>query len=86
MNQLSEKINKGLITTGIIVASTIASAVPCLADGAGTADTGVTTAFSTAGSNTLATVEAVAPYAITIFVAILGFRYGKKIFKLVAGG
>lgn len=52
----------------------------------GTADTNVTTAFTTVGDNITATVGAVAPYAIGVMACILGFRYAKKIFKVIANG
>lgn len=53
---------------------------------AGTADTGVTTAFTSIGDNLTATVGAVAPFAIGVMACLLGFKYGKKIFKLIANG
>jgi hypothetical protein len=52
----------------------------------GTADAGVTAAFTTVGENISATVAAVAPYAIGVMACILGFRYAKKIFKVIANG
>lgn len=52
----------------------------------GTADTGVTGAFTTMGDNITATVAAVAPYAVGIMACLLGFKYGKKIFKMIANG
>lgn len=53
---------------------------------AGVADTGVTTAMSGMSDDLIATVGAVAPYGVGIMVLFLGFRYGKKIFKIIANG
>lgn len=50
----------------------------------GIADAGVTTAFSSMSDNLGATLSAVAPYAVAIMVIIFGFKYGKKIFKMIA--
>lgn len=50
----------------------------------GVADAGVTTAFSGMSDNLGATLAAVAPYAVAIMVIIFGFKYGKKIFKMIA--
>ena len=52
----------------------------------GVADTAVTGAFTGIGDNIVATLGAVAPYAIGIMACILGFKYGKKIFKVIAAG
>jgi len=51
----------------------------------GVADAGVTTAFSGMSDNLGATLVAVAPYAVAIMVIVFGFKYGKKIFKMIAG-
>lgn len=53
---------------------------------AGTADTNVTGAFTTVGDNITATMGAVAPFAIGVMACLLGFRYGKKIFKVISNG
>ena len=50
----------------------------------GVADVGVTTAFGTMSDNLGATLSAVAPYGVAIMVIIFGFKYGKKIFKMIA--
>jgi hypothetical protein len=53
---------------------------------AGVADTNVTGAFTTVGDNITATMGAVAPFAIGVMACLLGFRYGKKIFKVISNG
>lgn len=50
----------------------------------GVADPGVTTAFTSMSDNLVATLAAVAPYGVAVMVVIFGFRYGKKIFKMIA--
>ncbi|ODA41066.1 hypothetical protein [Desulfosporosinus sp. BG] len=52
----------------------------------GVADTAVTGAFTGMGDNIVATMGTVAPYAIGVMACILGFKYGKKIFKVIANG
>lgn len=52
----------------------------------GTADAAVTGAFTGMGDNIVATMGSVAPYAIGVMACILGFKYGKKIFKVIANG
>lgn len=53
---------------------------------AGTADAAVTGAFTTMGDDIVATMGTVAPFAIGIMACILGFKYGKKIFKIISAG
>jgi len=77
-----EKVNRGYLVAGVTGVSVITACVPAFA--IGTADAGVTTAFTSAGDNIVATIESVAPFAIGIFLAVMGFKYGKKIFKIVA--
>lgn len=52
----------------------------------GVADAGVTAAFTGMGDDIVATMGTVAPYAIGVMACILGFKYGKKIFKIIAAG
>ena len=52
----------------------------------GVADAGVTGAFTGMGDNIVATMGTVAPFAIGVMACILGFKYGKKIFKVIAAG
>lgn len=68
--------------SGALIAGSLAKTALCV----GTADTNVTGAFTTMGDNITATVGAVAPFAIGVMACLLGFRYGKKIFKLIANG
>jgi len=51
----------------------------------GVANPVVVAAFTYAGDSIVATIESVAPFAIGIFLAVMGFKYGKKIFNIVAG-
>lgn len=53
---------------------------------AGTADAAVTAAFTGMGDDIVATLGTVAPFAVGIMACILGFKYGKKIFKVIANG
>lgn len=65
-------------------AAVISGSLPKAAFAAGTADAGVTAAFTGMGDNIVATLGTVAPFAIGIMACILGFKYGKKIFKIIA--
>lgn len=51
----------------------------------GTADTAVTAAVTSMTDDVVATLAAVAPIAIGIFAAFLAWKYGKQMFKSVAG-
>jgi len=66
-------------STAMVVGS-VAKTALCV----GTADTAVTAAFTGIGDNIVATLGTVAPFAAGVMACMLGFRYGKKIFKLIA--
>lgn len=57
---------------------------PAMAEGTGTAQAEVVTAFTTAADDIKATVLAVAGVAIAILVVMYAFKWGKKIFNRVA--
>lgn len=50
----------------------------------GVADANVTTAFTGMGDDIVATIGTVAPFAVGVMACILGFKYGKKLFKIIA--
>lgn len=77
------KANSAVVVgSATVVGTSLIGATNALA--VGVADAGVTTAFSGMGDNIVATMWAVAPFAVGIMAAFLGFKYGKKIFKIVA--
>jgi hypothetical protein len=75
----AKRFAPAVIGSGALVALTATNAFAV-----GVADAGVTTAFSGMADNLGATLSAVAPFAVAIMVIIFGFKYGKKIFKMIA--
>lgn len=75
--------NKVAILAGSVV-GVAAMAAPALAEGV--ADATVVSSFTTISDNVVATMGAIAPVALLILAIFLGFRYGKKIFKLLSNG
>ena len=78
-NAVQTKVAKVAGSTLVVTAVSAKSAFAV-----GTADVGVTTAFTTMSDNLVATLAAVAPYGVAVMVLIFGFKYGKKIFKMIA--
>lgn len=71
----------GLVSLGTL-SGLLAAAVPAFA--VGTADTAVTAALTTTADDSVATLGAIAPIAISIFGAIFVWQIGKRVFKIVA--
>lgn len=77
-----KKTVKNLILTLSVFMLT---AVPAFADATTpAANTAVTGAMNDLSADLGATLGAVAPYAISIFAVILAWKYGKKLFNMVA--
>jgi hypothetical protein len=78
----AEQNKVGLIAWGVTSFSLATNVVAHAATGV--ADSSVTTAFDTASANILATLGVVSLSGVGIMVVIMGWRYGKKLFKVVA--
>lgn len=66
------------------ITASLVAVSPAFAEGEGTAQADVVSAFTTAADEIKATVLAVAGVAIGILVIMYAFRWGKKIFNRVA--
>lgn len=78
----AKRFAPAVVGSGAMVVGSIAKTALC----AGTADAAVTGAFTGMGDNIVATMGTVAPFAIGVMACILGFKYGKKIFKVISAG
>lgn len=78
----AKRFAPAVVGSSALVVGSVAKTALC----AGVADAGVTTAFTSMGDNIVATMGTVAPFAVGIMACILGFKYGKKIFKIIAAG
>lgn len=80
-----KSLKSKVIAAGGAVVGVVTAVTPVLAEGAaGTADAAVTGAFEGISNNVVATMGAVAPYALAILAIFLGFRYGKRIFTALS--
>lgn len=66
------------------ITASLVAVSPAFAQGTGTAQADVVSAFTTAANDIKATVLAVAGVAIAILVVMYAFKWGKKIFNRVA--
>lgn len=79
-------IKKKAVNSSLVLSALMFTAVPVFAEGepTPTVNTAVTEAMSGLSADLGATLGAVAPYAISIFGLMLAWKYGKKLFNLVA--
>lgn len=76
----AKRFAPAIVGSSTLAVGSVAKTALC----AGTADAGVTAAFTGMGDNIVATMGTVAPFAVGVMACILGFKYGKKIFKIIA--
>lgn len=78
-------MNKIKKVAGVVtVAATTTLIAAQSAFATGTADAGVTSGFQSATDGITATLTAVAPIVVPIMIALLGWKYGRKIFSQIA--
>lgn len=78
LSKVSNKVKTLLLTAFVFCMM----AVPAFA--VGTADTGVTTAFTSLKDDVIATLGVVAALAVGVMAVFLAWKYGRKIFNQVA--
>lgn len=84
LNKVTGVAQRAYMAAGLAVLGVFA-AVPALADTVtGVADADVGTQWSQMLANLLATIKPIAIAAATIFVFMLGWKYGKKLFSTIA--
>lgn len=77
--------NKNVVAVTVGVSTLCTTVVAHAADATGgTADSDVTSAFTTIAANSVATVKSVALVGVGIMTIFLLWKYGKKIFNKVA--
>lgn len=82
MKKIKLHAKKVALVSAGVGSAIVTTAVNALA--VGTADPAVVTAMTTTSDNSVATLSAIAPIAITIFGSIFVWRIGKKVFKIIS--